>query len=149
MAQQHLDVTGNEHHDKTISKIEANFSELYDGTSPEFVAITTDALVMSAGTKKVTATTSSVTLNKASGVVTTEALTTAAGAAYTLAITSDKASEGDIVLTSVTLPPGAHGVPVVSSVRVDNIRRVLVTITNVGTAAFNSTLNVAFAILKV
>ena len=147
MAQQHIDHTGNESYDLTLAKVEANFTDLY--TNPSVSGqVTVGALKVDTGTKTATASGGAVTLNKSSGIITTEALTTAVNGIYTLTITNSTVVTGDIALAAVTLPAGANGAPVVSSVRVDYNHKLVIVISNQGTAPFNSALLIAFVVFK-
>lgn len=73
-----------------------------------------------------TCSSNAVTVNRASGVITTEALTTAAGATYTCTLTSSKIKAGDMVLAIVDAN-GSAGMPVLANVTVTG---------SSGTAAF-------------
>ena len=157
MAQIHLDTTGNTHHDLTLAAIEANFTDLYDnppaGSSPNLTALTTSGLAtaqslrVDTGTKTATAAAGAATLNKSSGVITTEALTTAAGAAYTLTLTDSQIAAGDLAVVSVDAN-GSTGIPHVTSAKTTS-HTLTVIVTNIhATDAFNAALKITFAILK-
>jgi hypothetical protein len=96
-----------------------------------------------------TAVAGAVTLNKLSGVITTEALTTAAAANYGLAITNSTIAATDIIFASVSEVTNSGGVPVVCKVQ-PGAGTLNIIIRNVhASAAFNGTLNIAFWALKV
>lgn len=61
-----------------------------------------DLLRLGGGTKTATAVAGAVTLNKSSGVITSEALSTAAAATYTLTITNNLVAAADIPFASVS-----------------------------------------------
>jgi hypothetical protein len=100
------------------------------------------------GTKTATATAGAATLNKASGVITSEALTTAAGATYALTLTNSDIVLGDMVLASVQNGTSTTGTPCVTTVAV-SAGQVIVTIQNIhASAALNGTIKITFAVLK-
>jgi hypothetical protein len=157
MAQKHLDTTGNTHHDLTLAAIEANFNDLYNnppaGSTPSLTTVTTSSeatlqsVKLDTGTKTATASAGAATLNKSSGIITTEALTTAAGAAYTLVLTNNQIAAGDLAVVSVDAN-GSTGTPHVSSAKT-TANTLTVVITNIhATVAFNAALKIAFAIFK-
>jgi hypothetical protein len=157
MAQTHLDTTGNTHHDLTLAAIEANFTDLYtnppSGSTPSLTSVTTSGLTtaqslkLDTGTKTATASAGAATLNKSSGVITTEALTTAAGSTYTLTLTDSQIAAGDLAVVSVDAN-GSTGTPHVNSVKTTS-NTLTVVIANIhATVAFNAALKVTFAIIK-
>ncbi len=100
------------------------------------------------GTRTAAATAGAVTLNKPSGLLTSEALTTAAAATYTMTLTNSGIAVGDIVLASVALGTATQGLPQVVSVTV-TLHTVVFVIENADAAdAFDGTIVVAFAQLK-
>lgn len=116
------------------------------GTTP--AAVTTNALHLDTGTKTATAVAGAVTLNKMSGVITTEVLTTAAGATYLLTLTNSDIAAADIVLASVNLGAGTGGVPCVTAVK-SGAGSVTILIQNIhATAAFNAAIVISFAVIK-
>ena len=116
-------------------------------------AITSSGLVTAAtakldtGTKTATATAGAATLNKASGIVTSEALTTAAGATYTLTLTNSTIAAGDI--PQVTLDSnGSAGIPIITSAKC-TANTLTVIVTNIhASAALNAAIKFAYMILK-
>jgi hypothetical protein len=96
------------------------------------------------GTGTATATAGAATLNRASGVLTTEALTTAAGANYTLTLTNSEVVAGDIVLAAVNNGTNSAGDPVVSRIAPGNGTVVFIVRNAHASAAFNGTLQVRF-----
>ena len=78
------------------------------------IPINTSKLVMDSGTKTAAATSGAATLNKMSGVITTEALTTATGATYTLTLTNSDIAAADLVFVSVGNGTNTAGAPALS-----------------------------------
>lgn len=116
------------------------------GTTP--APVTTSALHLDTGTKTATAVAGAATLNKMSGVVTSEALTTAAGGTYLLTLTNSDIAAADIVLASVNLGAGTGGVPCVTAVK-PGAGSVTILIQNIhASAAFNAAIVISFAVLK-
>lgn len=100
------------------------------------------------GTKTASATAGAATLNKSSGVITTESLSTAAGASYTLTITNSQVAAADQPFASVWLGTATTGTPVVTITK-PLAGSLLVTVKNIdASAAFNGTLKIAFGVLK-
>lgn len=110
--------------------------------------ITVYGIQLDTGTKTATAVAGAATLNKASGVITSEALTTAAGAAYTLTLTNSTIAAADQVFASVAtgtntttgltigiVTPAAGS----ATIRVWNRH---------ATDALNGTIKIAFFVLK-
>jgi hypothetical protein len=158
MAQQVLDQTAQERLDYALEKINANFTELYGlvggGGAGSFATLTTTGLAteqslqLDTGTKTATATTGAATLNKSSGIITSESLSTAAGADYTLTITNSDIAAADMVLASVALGTATTGTPVVATVK-PAAGSVAIVVQNIhASAALNGTIKVAFAVLK-
>lgn len=105
-------------------------------------------LTLDSGTKTATASAGAATLNKNSGVITTESLTTAATAEYTLTLTNDQIAATDIVLANIVGGTNSAGAPVIRQA-VPAAGSVVITVRNVhGTNALNGTLKIAFAVLK-
>ena len=154
MAQKHIDTTGNEHNDLVRAKIEANFTDLYSSfggaTDPSVTTVTASglgtfgSLKVGTGTKTVTAAAGAATLNKPSGIVTTESLTTAAGATYTL--TNSTVAAGDIALVSLD-SNGSAGLPEVVSAKCTS-NTLTVIVQNDGSASLNAAVKIGFLILK-
>ena len=157
MAQQHIDSTGNEHHDMVLAKIEANFTDLYTnppaGSNPSVTTVTTSGLTtaqsvkVDTGTKTATAAAGAATLNKSSGIITTEALTTAAGASYTLAVTNSQIAAGDIAMVSLDAN-GSTGTPEIISAKCTTHTLTVIIRNDHAEAALNAALKIAFVIFK-
>ena len=168
MSQQLLDQTGQERLDYALAKINANFTELYGGTggaaNPSVTTVTASGLIqggtvtstglatagsvkLDTGTKTATASAGAATLNKSSGIITTEALTTAAGSDYTLTLTNSTIAAGDLALVSVDSNSSA-GLPLAYSAKT-TANTLTVIVRNIhATAAFNAALKIGFAIFK-
>lgn len=169
MAQQQFDTTQNEHMTSILAKIQQMFTELYNSfggsTNPSVTSLTASGAVtggslitaglateqslkLDTGTKTATAASGAATLNKSSGVITSEALTTAAGADYTLTLTNSDIAAADIVLASVQLGSATTGVPAVATVT-PGAGSVAIVVQNIhASAALNGTIMIAFAVLK-
>ena len=106
------------------------------------------SLAIDGCTKTATATAGAATLNKNSGIITTEALSTAAAATYTLTITNNQITVNDQVQVVVWFGTSTTGQPVLlrSTPGAGNVVIILKNID--GAAAFNGTLKVGFAVLK-
>jgi hypothetical protein len=152
MAREVLDTTGNDDRGTLIGRINAMFAELYgaatSATSTVAGLITGGSFKLDTGTKTAAATAGAATLNKSSGIVTSEALTTAAAANYTLTITNSAIAAADIVLASVAYGTATAGTPVVSRVTPGAGSVVIVVKNDHASAAFDGTIKVAFAVLK-
>lgn len=110
------------------------------------------AISIDSGTKTATATgtggTSTATLNKASGKITSAALTTAAGATHVLTLTNSKIAAADIVLVSVGKGTATTGTLTVADV-LPAAGSVAITIQNIhASAAVNGTLVISFVVVK-
>jgi len=99
------------------------------------------------GTNVATAVAGAATLNAFAGQVTSESLATAAGATYTLTLTNSKISASDLVFVSVDkaastgTPALAYATPGAGSV--------VIVIQNInGATAFNSSIKIAFIVMK-
>ena len=99
------------------------------------------------GTKTATAVAGAATLNKLSGVVTSEALSTAAAGTYVLTVIDSQIAATDLVFGSVSLGTSTTGLPDVTSIK-PAAGSVVITVQNAGTVAFNGTLKIAFAAIK-
>jgi hypothetical protein len=110
--------------------------------------VTEQSLKLDTGTKTAAATAGAATLNKSSGVITSEALTTAAGADYTLTLTNSTIAAADIVMASVQLGSATTGVPTIASVTPGSGSVVIVVQNIHASAAVNGTLKIAFAVFK-
>lgn len=110
--------------------------------------VTTNLLQVDTGTKTATAASGAATLNKMSGVITSEALTTAAGADYTLTLTNSDIAAADLVFASVNLGAGTGGTPTVASVK-PAAGSVTIVIQNIhASAAFNAAIQIPFLVVK-
>lgn len=108
-----------------------------------------EELEVDTGTKTAAATAGAATLNKSSGVVTSEALVTAAGASYVLTLTNNKIAVGDLVFASVQYGTSTTGTPCVTKVDTSTISTAVVTIQNVhASAALNGTIKVSYFVIK-
>lgn len=95
-----------------------------------------------------TAVAGAATLNKNSGVITTESLVTAAAGIYTLTLTDNRIKAVDQVYASVQNGTNSAGDPTVLRVTPAN-GSVVITIKNTHAAnAFNGTLKISFFTLK-
>lgn len=108
-----------------------------------------DLLRLGGGTKTATAVAGAVTLNKSSGVITSEALTTAAAATYTLTITNNLIGVGDIPFASISLGTSTTGTPEISSVTAGAGTVVIVVRNAHASAALNGTIKISFMNLKI
>lgn len=94
-----------------------------------------------------TAASGAATLNKATGVITSEAITTAAGATYTLTLANTKIAPASVVMASVALT-AAGGTPAVASVK-PAAGSVVIIVQNIhATVAFGGAINIAFTVLN-
>lgn len=100
------------------------------------------------GTKTATAVAGAATLNKLSGVVTSEALVTAAAALYTLTITDSAISATDLVLVTVQNGTNTTGAPDVITATPAAGSLVIVIRNSHLSVAFNGTLKIGFVALK-
>lgn len=146
MAQEKLDQTGNEVPGRTVAKITRMFTELYGKAAAAITPVT--ALQLGTGTKTAAATAGAATLNKSSGVITSEALTTAAAATYTLTLTNSAIAAADVVLASL-----ANGTNTQGTLELGRITAAAgsctVEVRNVhASEALNGTIKVAFAVFK-
>jgi hypothetical protein len=107
-----------------------------------------NSLAIDSGTKTATAVAGAATLNKGSGVVTSEALTTAAGANYTLTLTDSAITATDIPFASVSNGTNAGGLPEIASVTPGAGTLTIVVHNGHATAAFSGTLTIGFFTLK-
>ncbi len=116
------------------------------GTTP--ASVTAYPLKIDSGTKTATATTGAATLNKQSGVITSESLTTAAGGTYSLTITNSAIAATDMVFASVSYGTATTGTPVVTLCD-PSAGSLLVVIQNIhASAALNGTIQIAFMAIK-
>lgn len=154
MAQQPIDKSGNEPLGVVFGKIDDNFTELYSAdasnTNWSGTTVTATGLVtagsakIDTGTKTATATGGAATLNKRSGVITSESLTTAAGASYTLTLTNSTIAATSQVVASVGYGTANAGTPCVTRVTPGSGTLTIV-IQNVhASAALNGTINITF-----
>lgn len=109
---------------------------------------TSGSFKLDTGTKTATAVAGAATLNKSSGIVTSEALTTAAGSAYTLTLTNSTIAAADLVIASIAGGTSTAGLPILLSAVAD-AGSVVIVVHNAHSAdALNGTLKIAFAVLK-
>lgn len=105
-------------------------------------------LALDSGTKTAAAIAGAATLNKFSGVVTTEALTTASGAFYTLTLTNSSVAAADQAFASVTFGTSTQGAPVVTRIT-PGAGSLVILVRNVDASLpFNGTLKVSYFVLK-
>ena len=101
-------------------------------------------LTVDAGTKTATATAGAATLNKGSGIITSEVLTTAAGATYTLTITNSTIVASDQVFASVQMGTATTGMPVITTTSV-SANTITTVVQNIhASAALNGTIQISF-----
>jgi hypothetical protein len=92
--------------------------------------------------------TSTATLNRPVGVITTDAITTAAGATHVMTITNNRVAAGDIAHVTVVGGTFTAGIPVLKTVTTANT--ITLSITNAAAAAaVNGNIKVAFAVYKI
>ena len=116
--------------------------------APTQYTLRPNSLAIDTGTKTATAVAGAATLNKGSGVVTSEALTTAAGATYTLTLTDSAIAATDEVFASVQNGTNAAGLPEIATVTPGAGSVVIVVHNDHATAALNGTLKVTYLDLK-
>jgi hypothetical protein len=115
-----------------------------DGTN----TLEVNALQIDTGTKTAQAASGAATLNKMSGVITTDSLTTAAGADYTLTLTDSDVAAGDSVFANIQGGTNSTGVPVLLSATPGAGEIVFVVANLAASAALNGTLKIAFMVVK-
>lgn len=99
--------------------------------------------------KSASATSGAATLNKQSGVITSEALTTAGLVDYTLTITNSEALANDIGLASVSNGTNTQGDPVVGSITV-TAGTVVIKVRNAhATQALNGTIKISYVLFRI
>lgn len=100
--------------------------------------------------KSATASAGAATLNKQSGVITSEALTTAAGADYTLTLTNSDVQANDIAFASVQNGSNTAGDPGVLSVTSSTPGTLTIVVRNHhATAALNGTIKISYLLLRI
>jgi hypothetical protein len=105
-------------------------------------------LTVGTGVRTATAVAGAATLNKPSGVITTEALNTAAGAEYILTLTNSGIAFQDQVYASVGFVSANAGTPCITRTQ-GGAGNVVIHVQNVhATAAFNGTLEINFLVVK-
>ena len=151
MALSDFDTTGNEDTGNVLYKIRTMLSELYTGFSGVAATftglVTADGLKVGTGTKTASATAGAATLNKPSGVITSEALTTAAAATYTLTLTNSEIAATSQVLVTVGNGTNSAGLPVLATVTPASGSVVIVVRNAHAANALNGTIKVAFVVL--
>lgn len=87
-----------------------------------------------------------VTINAASGLITTFALTTAVDATETFTVNNSFVSAGNVIIATPTGNTGTQGMP---SVSIDNQASgsFVINLTNVGAAAFNGQIVISFLVV--
>jgi hypothetical protein len=100
------------------------------------------------GTKTAAATAGAATLNKSSGVITSESLTTAGLAAYTLTLTNSKITAGDLVFAAIHNGTNTGGTPVLGTTAATANTATIVVQNVHATVAFNGTIVISFFIVK-
>lgn len=123
------------------------FTSLSAATLSTSGLATVETAKVGTGTKTATATAGAATLAKPAGVITSEALTTAADATYTLTLTNSTIAAADQVFASVALGTATTGMPVVTTVT-PAANSVVIVVQNIGAAALNGTIKIAFASFK-
>lgn len=86
-----------------------------------------------------------VTLNSWNGIITTEALTTDAGGTYTLSLSDQQISETSNVIVAVSNKSNTGGAALLASVVVED-GAATIKVSNIGTTAFNGTLQIQFVV---
>lgn len=108
---------------------------------------TVSTLQVDTGTKTAAATAGAATLNKTSGLITSESITTAAGSDYTLTLTNSDITANSIVFASVQPGTSTTGEPAITSVD-PSASSLVIKVRNIhATAAFNGTIIIAFVTL--
>ncbi len=155
MAFSDFDITGNSDEGGILGKIKDMLEELYTATTSAVAAVTgtftglvtADGLKVGTGTKTASATAGAATLNKPSGVITSEALTTAAAATYTLTLTNSEIAATSQVLVTVGNGTNSAGLPVLATVTPASGSVVIVVRNAHAADALNGTIKVAFVVL--
>lgn len=106
-------------------------------------------IVSDIGTKTATASSGAATLNKTSGVITSEALTTAQNAFYTLTLTNSEIAAADIVFASVANGTNTQGTPMIEKIT-PAAGSVVIRVCNkhASAEALNGTIVVSFFVVK-
>lgn len=91
--------------------------------------------------------TSTATLNRVAGIITTDAITTAAAASHVLTLTNNRAAAGDIVLATWQGGTDTAGFPIIKAVA--SAGAITFTIGNDGADAFAGNIKIAYLLLKV
>lgn len=109
---------------------------------------TVASIELDTGTKTASATAGAATLNKNAGVITSESLTIAAGSQYTLTLTNSTVAAADQVFASVANNSNTGGTPCIVTVT-PAAGSVVIVVQNIhASAAFNGTINIAYAVFK-
>lgn len=128
--------------------VEAGASTTAETAAVSNTSPTHAALTMDSGTKTATASAGAATLNKSSGVITSEAITTAAGAVYTLTLTNSKVSATSNVFANVNLGAGTGGTPAIASITPAS-GSVVIKVQNIhASAAFNAAIKIGFMVVN-
>jgi hypothetical protein len=129
----------------TLGDVSVPVSATNVGTGVEAGSLQT--LQLDLGTKTATAVAGAATLNKNSGVITSEALSTAAAASYVLTLTNSTVVATDQVLASVQYGSATTGAPCITTVSV-SADQIVFTVQNVAaSAALNGTIKITFVTL--
>lgn len=99
--------------------------------------------------KSATASSGAATLNKQSGVITSEALTTAAGADYTLTLTNNDVFASDIAFASVQFGTSTTGDPGVLAVTPSLGQLKVVVRNHHASAALNGTIKISYLLFRI
>jgi hypothetical protein len=107
-------------------------------------ALVGSSLQSDTGTRTAAATAGAATLNKTSGIITSEALVTAAAATYTLTITNSTIAGTENVQVTIGNGTNSAGAPCLTTVNV-SAGSIVIVIKNVhASAALNGTLTASF-----
>ncbi len=120
-------------------------------TGPDRASLQAYGWLAADGTITATATgtsgTSTVTLSKPLGTITTDAITTAAAATHVMTVTNTLVGTGSIIVASIN-QNGSTGLPVITSIEPGS-GTFVIRITNLhATAAFNAALKINFVVVK-
>lgn len=107
-----------------------------------------DGQYMGGDVSTASATSGAATLNAGVGSVTSESITTAAASTYTLTLKNSKITAKSVVLASAQLGSATTGVPLVETVTATAGQVVIVILNNSGSAAFNGTIEINFAVFN-
>lgn len=100
------------------------------------------------GTKTATATAGAATLNKMSGIITTESLVTGIGATYTLTLTNSGALASDMVFANVANGTNTTGNPEITTAKPSAGSIQIVVMNGSTTVPFNGNLRITYIVLR-